>query len=369
VLSRRLRRAGWTACLVLVVVLLLGAVKPGVESVRQAMGVRGLEQAGAEIHIDEPNNPFICWRKAGNSKLAEASLVNLIDDYLRGVGLCIAGDYQAGLEAFGKAGRDSNADVHTAIGLISLDAQTRVDDVVKLGFSKNELVRVMQNLSTQPGIEPYPALRSLRQIANTDRATWTLWLQGSSQLEAKKEWQAALNWIDEGVAIAPPEVLSNLYMRAGQIHGMLSNMEDYHTTLTYYNQALETGGWINPDDEATALLLRGRLYRDLKEEYGLEPALQDFSSILKLQPSNYWALLEIGHTYLNDLKDLDKAESYYRQALAANEDYPYAYFYLGEVYRMRGEDTTAADWYRLTLKRQPDWQAAIDFLKTFEETK
>ena len=102
------------------------------------------------------------------------------------------------------------------------------------------------------------------------------------------------------------------------------------------------------------------MYHILKDEYGLDPALQDYSSVLKLQPDNYWATLEIGHIYLYDLKDMDLAESYYRQALAANREYPYAYFYLGEVYKMRGDNATVAYWYRQALEREPDWQTAIE---------
>ena len=86
-------------------------------------------------------------------------------------------------------------------------------------------------------------------------------------------------------------------------------------------------------------------------------------------PEYYWALFDIGRIYLYDLKDTEGAESYYRQALAANSEYPYAYFYLGEVYKTRGDKATAAYWYRQALDRQPDWQAAIDSLKAMEENK
>ncbi len=365
--TERLRQAGWTACLVLMLVLAIGGLRPGIETIRQAIGVRGLLQAGAEISND--NNPFICLRIAGNSAEAQTSLQNIEDAYLRGVGLCMAGELEAGLEELNIAGSHSNADVQYATGRSIDDAQTRVDRIVKLGLGDRELVAVMRNLSNQAGIEPYPALRILAQKANGQPGTWYLWIEGATRLEANSDWQGALNWITEGLEIAPPEVQSSLYLRAGQVHAGLSNTDEYHTALMVYNKALEMVSWIYPDDKITALLARGRIYRNLQEEYGIKLALQDFNSVLKIQPNNYWAAFEIGHIYLYDLMDTQRAESYYRQALEDNPEYPYAYFYLGEVYRTRGENETAANWYRQALERQPDWQAAIDSLKAVEENK
>ncbi len=100
----------------------------------------------------------------------------------------------------------------------------------------------------------------------------------------------------------------------------------------------------------------------LKDQFGPQPALQDFEAALQLRPGDYWALLGIGHVYLYDLKDLDRAEEYYRQALGSDEKIPNAYYYLGEVRLARGDGQAAAQWYRLALARQADFQPAIDRL-------
>ena len=236
---QRIRRASWATCMLLALVLALGGLRPGVEAVRQAMGVRGLLRAGKEIASDKNYDPFICLRKTGNSILAQTALLNIKDAYLRGVGLCMAGESQPGLEEFMIAGDHSGADLQYAAGRNTDEAQLRVDRIVKLGLGDKELIAVMRNLSTQPGIEPYPALRILAQKANTKSETWYLWLQGSTRLEANQDWQGALNWINEGLEIAPPEVQSSLYLRAGQIHVMMANSDDYHTALRLYNKALE----------------------------------------------------------------------------------------------------------------------------------
>ena len=161
-------------CLVLVLLLAIGGMRPGIEAVRQAVGVRGLLQAGGDIRVEEPNNPFICLRKAGNSEQARSALVNIKDVYLRGVGLCMAGEDEAGVEEFIKAGSHSNAEVQYSAGISTDDAQTRVDRIVKLGLGENVLVGVMNNLGSQAGIEPYPALRILGHNANEKSETWCL---------------------------------------------------------------------------------------------------------------------------------------------------------------------------------------------------
>ena len=174
------------ACLLLALVLAIGGMRPGYEAIRQAMGVRGLLRAGEEIASDKNYDPFICLRKTGNSVEAQSSLQNIKDVYLRGVGLCMAGEDQPGLEEFIKAGDHSGADVQNAAGRRTDEALTRVERIVKLGLGEAELVGVMRNLSTQPGIEPYPALRILAQKANTRPETWYLWMQGCITIRSEQ---------------------------------------------------------------------------------------------------------------------------------------------------------------------------------------
>jgi len=113
-------------------------------------------------------------------------------------------------------------------------------------------------------------------------------------------------------------------------------------------------------------IYRGEVYCSLKDKYSPEQALGEFQRALEVQPGNYWALLSIGNVYLYDLKELEQAESYYRQAMAINEKYPNAYYSIGEVYRQRGDKMTAIEWYQQALERQPNWQAAIDRLNELE---
>jgi tetratricopeptide (TPR) repeat protein len=108
------------------------------------------------------------------------------------------------------------------------------------------------------------------------------------------------------------------------------------------------------------------VYRVLKEEYGAEMAMAEFQKALDRQVDNYSALLDMGLVYLSDLKDTDQAEAYFRQALTANDQSPYAYLYIGDVYRERGDKGSAIEWYQQALEHKPDWQTAVDRLKAIE---
>jgi len=360
------------ACLILAGVIALGGWRAGgdnlsdAEAFRQAMGVRGLLQAGAGLPNEELANPFVCLREGGNTELALEALTNLSDEYLLGVGLCMAGESEAGMAALKEADGHANAEVQYAAGLSAVDPQAGVEALARMDLADDELVAVLQKLSTQADVEPYPALRLLAQVANDQPMTWWLWLQGSSRLEAADEWQVAVEWLEEGLAMAPAEVQGSLHMREGRIWQTQADPRDYQAALAAYNQAIEKGGWLSPSDEANIHIYRGEVYRSLKDEFNPAQAIEEFQRALELQPGSYWALLNIGHVYLYDLKEMDQAETHYRQAMATNEKNPNAYFYIGEVYRVRGDKESAAEWYRMALERQPDWQPALDRLKGLE---
>ena len=265
----------------------------------------------------------------------------------------MVGENDKGLSAFNEAGGHSNAEVQYAAGLSAIDPQAGVNSLAKVGLAKNDFARVLIGLSTQTGVDPYPALRVLARQANDQLETWVLWLEGSSRLEAANEWQAALDWINEGLGIAPTEVYGSLYLRVGRIWQTKADPRDYQAALRFIDRALEEGGWINPSDEYIAHLYRGDIYLSLNDEFSLDLVLEEFNTVLKLQPGNYYALLNIGYVYLYDLKDIDQADSYFQQAISSDDKSPYAYYYLGEVYLAKGDKETAIDWYQQALEQRP----------------
>jgi len=363
---KAIRRIGWVAGLVLMLILALAGIEPGMSAFRQAAGMQNLLQAGENLTSEEINNPFICLRDGETSTRALVGAGNISDEYLRGAGLCLAGEREAGMAVLKESEGESNAAVQYAAGLSATDPQAGADALAGMDLQSEALAALLIDLTGQAGIDPYPALRLLAQVANEQPRTWSLWLKGSSQLEEASEWREALAWLEEGLAIAPKEARSSLYLRIGRLYETQAEIRDFPVALEFINLALENDGWIYPADEASAHMYRGEVYRSLKDEFTTEQAMAEFQTALEMQPDHYWALLSLGHVYLYDLKDTGQAESYYRQALEVNEQIANAYLHLGDVYRERGDMEAAAAWYQMALERQPDWQAALDRLAEME---
>jgi tetratricopeptide (TPR) repeat protein len=353
---------GWAACLVMLVDLAIINWASPQGAIRQAQGLKGLLQAGEGMSEAQLANPFVCLRGAGDIHKARAAVQNLSDAYLQGVGLCLAGERNAGLAKLEQARGEDEAAVQLAMGRNAENEQAQVQALLDLDLPNGELVPLLQSLSSMPQMDPYPILRILATRGNDQILTWQRWLEGSSRLELTANWQAAIDWIKEGISLAPRNLQGSLFERVGWIYQIRTDGPDYQAALENYNKALDIGGWLYTWDEANTHLYRGEVYRVLRDEYGPEKALEEIEISLRLLPGNYWALLEIGHIYLYDLNDLNQAEEYYQQAVVSDSTLPYAYYYMGELYLARGDKASAAEWYRQALVQQPDFQPAIDRL-------
>jgi tetratricopeptide (TPR) repeat protein len=358
------RRIGWAACGALAMALVVGGLKPAGEAVGKAMAVRSLLQAVFKLPEEVAANPFVCLRDGGSEGGVEEEQLN--DAYLEGVSLCLRGEKEAGMAALKMAGDETGARVQYAVGLASEDFQASLEELRKAGLSDEELADVLAKLSSQEGIDPIPVVRIMAEVAKDEPSTWRMWIQNYSRLAAEGKWETALAWMEEGLATAPAAYIGSLRMREGRIYQTRSEGRDYQAAVRNYQQALEEGGWVYTSDEATTHLYLGESYRALKEEYDPEQALEEFEKALELQPGSYWALMDIGHVYLSDLKDDGQAEYYYTRAMTSNENSPYAYYYLGEVWRARGDNQMAMAWYEIALEKQADFQAAIDRIAALE---
>lgn len=360
------RKAIWLAVLGLIVILFGLEVSTLTDEIRQASGVRRLLQAGSSYSMEDLANPFICLRSTSNVIEAEDALSKIHDRYLQSVALCQKGERSAGLEMLKQEQGHSGANVQYAAALSVDDPNAGIEVLEQSNITDHMVVAIIQNIIARPDIDQYPSLRYLAKRVPDLTGTWTAWLVGAERYEAASQWVDAVNWIKEGASIAPVNVRGSLYLNLGLIYQIESEPIDYQTALSFYNLAIEQGGWIYPADEARAHWYRGEIYRILKEDYGPYLAIGEFKSAMEIQADNFWPLLELGNTYQFDLLDTDTAETYYKQVLSVNDQYPYAYFFIGEIYETRGDMGTARDWYQKALDQAPDYQPALDRIKALE---
>ncbi len=356
----------WGGGLILLVVGVALAWRPILANLRQVQGLKGLLASGEWLSAEDMQNPFICLRPPGNPAIAMRAVQQLSDPYLQAVGLCLAGERQAGLARLEQAGRRGGAAVQLAVSQYAGDAETQVEALDSLGMADYELSPVLRDMLALPGMDALPVLRKLAAIAPAEPLTWYEWIWAIERLEREKQWQEAMDLALDGLDLAPRQVQSSLYRQIGRIYQIRQASPDLQMALKYYDQAFELGGWLNSYDEAVTHLFRGDVYRALKEQFTPQQALAEFEAALKTLPGNYWALLGMGHVYFYDVQDYQMAEDYYHQALAGDSKQPYAYYYLGEVFRARGDKIAALEWYRQALSKQADFQAAIDRLAELE---
>jgi tetratricopeptide (TPR) repeat protein len=115
----------------------------------------------------------------------------------------------------------------------------------------------------------------------------------------------------------------------------LAVLGDHTRAMEDLNKAVE----LEPDVEWHYL---DRIVLNLKYFGHLEKALDDIASIERLNDNNLFA-----HIYAagvnDDLKNYDKALSYYEKVIQARPDYPFSYEGAGKIYYMKENYAKAAD--------------------------
>jgi len=91
-----------------------------------------------------------------------------------------------------------------------------------------------------------------------------------------------------------------------------------------------------------------------------EEALAHYDTLLMLQPENQIVLYNIAYVNYVYLAQNEIALEYFNRALEVDPDYLDAYFNKGRVLEQMGDYAQAMDVYKEVLKRQPNYQLAID---------
>jgi tetratricopeptide (TPR) repeat protein len=95
------------------------------------------------------------------------------------------------------------------------------------------------------------------------------------------------------------------------------------------------------------------------EETGapVEQAIEAYQKVLELNAEAAGALVNLGTIYYR-MRKLPEAETYYREAIDADPNYPLANFNLGNLYDEQGRLDEAFKYYRRTLELSPNYADA-----------
>lgn len=91
-----------------------------------------------------------------------------------------------------------------------------------------------------------------------------------------------------------------------------------------------------------------------------EEALMHYDTLLMQQPNNYIVLYNVAYVNFVYLNNNEVALDYFDKTLELKPDYLDAYYNKGRVLEQMGKYVQAQEIYKEVLKRQPDYQLAID---------
>ena len=141
--------------------------------------------------------------------------------------------------------------------------------------------------------------------------------------------------------------------------GVLYEAKHNKLALQYYNGALK----LNPRSEE-ALYGRGLYYQDHDD---LDKAIQDYTSIVQMNPKNAHAHFNLGYIHYNNLKVYDQAIKHYNDAIAANPDYVEAYYNRGLCYEAVGNIAAAKEDYDKAISYRPNYELALKGLERLKK--
>jgi tetratricopeptide (TPR) repeat protein len=350
-------------------------VSPVAKAQGRTIALRKLAIAAAHLPAAELSKPIPCGRAAltgENDRAAVAGVLGELDisPRLRAGGLCLLGDTAGASAVYDQAAKAGDGwsalqayYLHARSGEMAA-AERALDES---SFSAGDLLAFFTVAAQlDPQVDLLPLVRKAVEGDPANPAGWIAWLEVGTRYVRLKDWPGALDVYRQ--ALSAQDKLgvqvgrSSFAVSAGFIIQYNLIPPRLETALSYYDQALAWDVFFNPSDKAFGHVHRGEVYRGLRPAYTDAQVLAEFQRALEIDPQNYWARLSIASLYIYDLKDLTRAEDYIRQAMALQPENPYAYLYLGDLYRQQGDLAGAAAAYQQALARQPGLQAAEDRL-------
>ena len=172
-------------------------------------------------------------------------------------------------------------------------------------------------------------LQSLRNKSDNAKALNEL---GAVQRHLGKNSQSITSF-NKAISLDPED--GEPYMGLGDTY--FYGMDDYKNAVDAYVKGLER----DPDNEVAAYNI-GFSYNDMGQ---FQNALPYLNKALQLKPGYYEARAEVGFAQLK-LKRYPEALTTLRTAVAASPNFDTSHYYLGQVYVLTGNRTSAMNEYR-----------------------
>lgn len=189
----------------------------------------------------------------------------------------------------------------------------------------------------------------LNEVLQTDKLNLTaLFMRGMNYKEVGDTTKAVSDF-QKIVEIDPD------YYNAHMQLGVIMQAQNNPAAVGFFDNALK----VDPKSEE-ALYGRGLWYQDHDE---LNKAIQDYTSIIAINPMNKNAHFNLGYIHQIYLKTFPEAVKHYSNALKADAQYSQAYYNRGLCYEQMGDVQAAADDYKAAVTLKPDYTVAEAGLK------
>lgn len=188
-----------------------------------------------------------------------------------------------------------------------------------------------------------------------------VWYHIGRVFEESGTWEKALNAYqyaidrDEFVFVRK----STLYLHIGEVyHGNISNPQ-YDKSFEAFVSALVINDFQEEQEKAQCYYRLGEIYWWRSD---VDRAITYFQQALNLNLYHDWANIRIGIAYFYRDKDLQTAKKYLLRAIEISPYNKWAYYHLGEMYRQVGDLLNASEYYRKSLEIDDQFAPAIEQL-------
>jgi tetratricopeptide (TPR) repeat protein len=230
----------------------------------------------------------------------------------------------------------------------SYDAKGHLEHALRIDPENTEAMMRLAELNLI--VRQYAAsVNLLNKILEKDKSNTTAWLMRGINFKENGDTVRAINDFRSAVEADPS------YYEAYMQLGILYQLKNDPISEGYFTNAIK----LRPNSEE-ALYGRGLWYQ---EHDKLDKAIQDYTSIVQINPKNKNAHFNLGYIHHIYLKIYPEAAKHYSNAILADPKYAEAYYNRGLCLEAVGNTSDAANDFRMAMTIRPNYVVAEEGLK------